>query len=81
MISILFRSISLYVTSVGLSIICYGPFRSGCNFLENPFCVVKFGIKTYVPIFKFVAGVNWEFIWELIFFFVTIFLLLSGSFR
>ena len=27
-------------------------------FLEFPFCVVKFGIKTYISIFKFVAGVN-----------------------
>ena len=27
-------------------------------FLEVPFCSVKFGIKTYVSIFKFVAGVN-----------------------
>ena len=36
-------------------------------FLEIPFCVVKFGIKTYVPILKFLAGVNREFIWEFIF--------------
>ena len=28
------ESVSLYVTSVGLSIILYGPIRSGCNFLE-----------------------------------------------
>ena len=27
-------------------------------FLEIPFCVVKFGIEFYVPIFQFVAGVN-----------------------
>ena len=33
-------------------------------FLEIPFCVVKFGIKKYVPNFNFVAGVNREFIWE-----------------
>ena len=43
---------------------------------EIPFCVVKLEIKSYVPIFKFVAGVNREFIWEFIFylcnsFFVT----------
>ena len=51
-----------------LSIILYGPFRSGCSFfLEIHFCVAKFGIRTQVPIFKFVAGVNREFIWELIF--------------
>ena len=36
-------------------------------FLEIPFCVVQFGIKTYVTTFKFLAGVNREFIWELIF--------------
>ena len=33
----LLRSISLYVTSVDLSIIWYGPCRSSCNFLEIPF--------------------------------------------
>ena len=27
----------------------------------------KFGIKTYLSIFKFVAGVNREFIWEFMF--------------
>ena len=31
-------------------------------FLEIPFCVVKFGIKTNVPIFKSVAGVKRELI-------------------
>ena len=31
-------------------------------FLEILFCVGNFGIKTYAPIFKFVAGVNREFI-------------------
>ena len=67
---------SLYVTSVGLAIILYGPFRSGCNFLEIPFCVWNLGIKTNVPIFKFVAGKNRELIWLLMFclcnnFFVT----------
>ena len=45
-------------------------------FLEIPFSVVEFGIKTYVSIFKFVAGVNRELIWEIMFclcnsFFVT----------
>ena len=54
---------SLYVTSVGFSIIWYGPFQSGCNFLEIPFCVLKFGIKTKVPIFKSVAGIKRELIW------------------
>ena len=41
--------ISLYVTIsiilVVLSAVCYGPFPSGCKFLEIPFCVVNFGIK------------------------------------
>ena len=37
-------------------------FRIGCSFLDNPFCVTKFGIETYVPIFRFVACVNREFI-------------------
>ena len=55
-------SVSLYVTSVGLARICYGPFRSGCNFLEIPFCVLKLGSKTNYPIFKFVAGVKRELI-------------------
>ena len=31
-------------------------------FLEIPFCVVKLGIKTNVPIFKSVAGVKHELI-------------------
>ena len=51
------------MTSVGFSIIWYGPFWSGCNFLEISSCVVKLGIKTNVPIFKFVAGVKRELIW------------------
>ena len=38
-------SVSLYVTSVDFSIIWFGPFRSGCNFSEIPFCMLKFGIK------------------------------------
>ena len=33
-------------------------------FLNICFCITKFGIKTNVPIFKFVAGVNHEFTWE-----------------
>ena len=41
---------------MGLSFIRYGPFPSGCIFLEIPFCVVKFGSKKYVPICNFVAG-------------------------
>ena len=49
-------------------------------FLEIPFCVVKFGIKTYVTIFIFVAGVNREFIWELLFCLFKIFFLLTGRF-
>ena len=35
----------------------------------------------YIPIFKFVAGVNREFIWELIFCLCNTFLLLSDKFR
>ena len=66
----------LYVTSVGLAIIWYGPLRRGCSFLEIPFWVLKFGIKTNVPIFKSEAGVKREFICSLMFclcnnFFVT----------
>ena len=66
----------LYVTSVGLAIIWYGHLRSGCNFLKIPFCVLKFGIKTKVPIFKSEAGVKRELICSLMFclcsnFFVT----------
>ena len=53
---------SLYVTSLGLAIIWYGPFRRGCNFLEILFCVFKLGIKKSVPIFKSVAGVKRELI-------------------
>ena len=53
----LVESKNLYVTSVGLAIIWYGPFRRGCNFLEILFCVLKLGIKTNVPIFRSVAGV------------------------
>ena len=49
----LFESVSLYVTSVSVSIIWNGPFWSGCSFLENLFCVVKLAIKTNLPIFKF----------------------------
>ena len=64
---LLFESVSLFVTSVGLAIIWYGPFRSGCNFLDIPFCVLKLGIKTIVPIFKSVAGVKRESIWSLMF--------------
>ena len=58
---------------MGLSIIRYGPFRSGCNVLEIPFHVVNLRIEKYVPTFNFVAGVNREFIWELIFCFVIVF--------
>ena len=58
---------SLYVTSVGLAIIWYVPLRSGCNFLEIPFCVLKLGIKTKVPIFKSVAGTKRKLIWLLMF--------------
>ena len=61
----LVESVSLYVTSVGLAIIWYGPFRRGCNFLE--ICVLKLDIKTNVPIFKSVAGVKRELIWSLMF--------------
>ena len=61
------ESVSLYVTSVGLSIILYGPIRSGCNFLEIFFCVMKLGIKTNVPIFKSGAGIRRELIWLFIF--------------
>ena len=46
-----------------LSIIWYGPFWSGCNFLETPFCVVNFGIKTNSAIFQYVADVKRELIW------------------
>ena len=60
MTSFLLESISLYVTSVGSSIIWYGHFRSGYNFLDIPFCVVKLGNKTNVPIFKSVAGMERE---------------------
>ena len=67
---------SLYVTSVGLAIIWYGPFQSGCNFLETIFCVLKLGVKTDVPIFESVTGIKRELIWLLMFclcynFFVT----------
>ena len=58
---------TLYVTSVGFSIIWYGPFRSGCSFLEITFCVVKLGIKTNVTIFKSVAVVKRELIWVFMF--------------
>ena len=66
----------MYVTSVGLSIILFDPFRSGCNFLDIPFCVLKLGIKTNVPIFKSAVGMKRELIWVFIFclcnnFFVT----------
>ena len=57
----------LYVPSVGLAIIWYGPFRRGCNFLEIPFCVLKLVIKTNVPFFKSLAGVKRELLWLLIF--------------
>ena len=49
---------SLYVTSVGLAIIWYGPFRRGCNFLEISFCVLKLSNQTNVSIFKSVAGLK-----------------------
>ena len=66
----------LTVTSVGLAVIWYGPLRRGCNFLEIPFCVLKFGIKTNVPSFNSEACVKREFICSLMFylcnnFFVT----------
>ena len=62
---------------MGLAIIWYGPLRRGCNFLEIPFCVLKFGIKTNVPIFKSEAGGKRELICSLMFclcnnFFVTL---------
>ena len=63
----MFESVILYVTSVGFAIIWYGPFRRGCNFLEIPFCVLKLGIKTNVPIFNSEAGVKRELICSLMF--------------
>ena len=36
-------------------------------FFGNFFCIVKFGVKTNVPTFKFVAGVNLKLIWLFIF--------------
>ena len=63
----------LYVTSVGLAITWYGSLRRGCNFLEIPFCVLKLGIKTNVPIFKSEAGVKRELICSLIFCLCNIF--------
>ena len=60
-------SVKLYVTSVGLSITWYGPFRSGFSFLEIPFCVEKLGIKTNVPFFKSVVGLKRELIWLFMF--------------
>ena len=63
----LLESVSLYVTSVVLAIIWYGPIRSGCNFLEIPFSVFKLGIRTNVRIFKSVAGIKLELIWLLMF--------------
>ena len=47
---------------MGLSVFWYGLFCMGCNFLDFRFCVLKFGIKTYVPIFKLVADGKREFI-------------------
>ena len=67
MTSFLLESVSLYVTSVGLSIIWYGPFRSGCIFLDIPFCVLKLGTKSNGPIFKSVAGMKRELPWLFIF--------------
>ena len=61
------ESVILYDTSVGLAIIWYGFFRSGCNFLEILFCVLKLGIQTNVPFFKSVAGIKPELIWLLMF--------------
>ena len=73
---------SLYVTSVGLAILCYGLFRSGCNFLEIPFCVIKVGFKTNVPIFKSVAGIKRELIWLLFLcYFLVDFIVLFISFQ
>ena len=63
-VSFLLGSMSLYVTSVGFPNIWYGPLRIGCNFLDFPFYIIKFGIKTYVPSFKLVAGVIREFSWD-----------------
>ena len=80
MISFLLESVSLYVTSVGLSNIWYGPFRSDCKILEIPFCVLKLGIKINVPIFKSVAGIKRELIDCFCFAFVTISLLHFGRF-
>ena len=50
-------------------------------FSEIPFCVVKLEIKTYVPFFKFIAGVNRDFFWEFIFYLSNSFLLLFDKFR
>ena len=49
-------------------------------FFETPFCVVKLGIKTNVPIFKSVAGLKREIIGYLCFVFVAIFLLFFDKF-
>ena len=76
----LLESVSLYVTSVELSIIWYSTFRSGCSFLYIPFCVVKLGIKTNVPIFKSVAGMERELFWLFIFCVCNNFFLVFGRF-
>ena len=69
------------MTSVGLAIIWYGPFRRGCNFLEIPFSVLKLGIKTNVPIFKSEAGVKREFICSLMFCLCNNFFVTFGKFH
>ena len=56
-------------------------FSKWLSVLEIPFCVVKLGIKTIVPIFKSVAGVKCEIIWLLMFCLCNKFLLFFGIFH
>ena len=51
------------------------------QWLYQLFDTVLFKLKKFVQIFKFVAGVNREFIWEFIFCLCNTFLLLSTKFR
>ena len=55
---LLLESVNLYVTSVGFSIIWYGPLRIGCNFFEISHCIEIFGITTNLAILKSDADVK-----------------------
>ena len=78
-----FIRVSKFVCDIsGLTNYLIWSFSEWLFLLEVPFCVVKYGIETNVPIFKSVAGLNREMIWLFMFCLCnSFFVFLSDKFR